>query len=423
MMRCSTLRITIDRLLKRLQCLAEIGAIEGGGVCRLALTPEDRAARDRVVAWMRELGLKITIDRIGNVVGIRPGRRDGPPVMTGSHLDTVRTGGCYDGNLGVLAGLEVIATLNDAGIETDHPLAVAFFTNEEGARFAPDMMGSLVFVGGMSVEDAYSVEGIDGRTVGDCLREIAYIGEADCGVAEVQAFVELHVEQGPVLEAEQLTIGAVERVQGISWTEYTIQGVANHAGTTPMRLRVDAGYVATEIACEVRRLALELGGDQVGTVGALELLPNLVNVVPKQARLTVDLRNTDETRLQEAEVRLATFVEALARNEGVQISTRPLARFQPVPFAESIIARVENTARALGHSVKRMPSGAGHDAQMLARICPAGMIFVPSVGGISHNVKEYTRAQDIEAGANILLHVLLELAGYHWEGDQHARVY
>ncbi|MDX1605257.1 MAG: Zn-dependent hydrolase [Candidatus Competibacterales bacterium] len=405
------LRINAARLQDRLQRLGEIGALDGGGVCRLALTAEDKAGRDQVLGWMRELGLEVAIDRIGNLIGVRPGRRAGPPVMTGSHIDTVRTGGLYDGNLGVLAGLEVIETLNEAGIETEHPLAVGVFTNEEGSRFAPDMMGSLVYVGGMSVEEARSVEGIDGRQVGECLDEIGYAGETECGDPAVRAFVELHVEQGPVLEQERLTIGAVEQVQGISWTEFTIVGVSNHAGTTPMRMRHDAGYAAAAIACEVRRIAGELGGDQVGTVGAIDLVPNLVNVVANQARVTADLRNTDEQCLQRAESLLETFAERLAESEGIEIRSRRLARFEPVPFAEQVISRVEDTARTLGYPVRRMPSGAGHDAQMLARVCPAGMIFVPSVGGISHNVREYTLPEDVEAGANVLLHVLLDLAG------------
>ncbi len=409
-MSAAGLRIDLERLLARIDRLAQVGAIDGGGVCRLALTPEDKAGRDVVVGWMHDLGLSVRTDRIGNVVAVRAGLEEGPPAMMGSHIDTVRTGGRYDGNLGVLAGLEVIQTLDDAGVETQHPVAVAFFTNEEGSRFAPDMMGSLTFVGGMSVEDAHAVTGIDGRTVEECLTEIGYVGDAECGRFPVRAFVELHVEQGPVLEAEAVTIGAVERVQGISWTEYTIRGVSNHAGTTPMRLRHDAGLAAAEIACEVRRLAREMGGDQVGTVGALDLEPNLVNVVPNQAKLTVDLRNTEEDLLQRAEARLADFVERVSVTEGVEISARCLARFEPVPFDETVIARVERAATSLGLSVKRMPSGAGHDAQMLARRCPAGMVFVPSAGGISHNVREHTAPADIEAGANVLLRVVSELA-------------
>ena len=403
--------INARRLVERLDALAEIGAIERGGVCRLALTEEDRLGRDRVVQWMRDLGLQVSIDRIGNVIGVRPGRRDGPPVMTGSHIDSVRTGGRYDGTLGVLAGLEIVATLNEQGIMTEHPLAVAFFTNEEGSRFAPDMMGSLVYVGGMSVKEARDTRGIDDASVGECLDAIGYAGELPCGSPAVHAFVELHIEQGPILEQEGATIGAVEQVQGISWTEFTIAGVSNHAGTTPMPMRHDAGFAAAAIACEVRNLATRMGGNQVGTVGSLEIRPNLVNVVANRASLTVDLRNTDDTALQQAERELDAFVRSLAKDEGVDIESRRLARFEPVAFDGDVVDRVEAAARALGHSVRRMPSGAGHDAQMLARVCPAGMVFVPSAGGISHNVLEHTDASDLEAGANVLLRVMLDLAG------------
>jgi N-carbamoyl-L-amino-acid hydrolase len=406
----SDLRIDAGRLLARIESLAEIGAIEGGGVCRLALSEEDRAGRDRVVAWMRDLGLAISVDAIGNVVAVRGGREAGPPVMMGSHIDTVRTGGRYDGNLGVLAALEVIRTLDDAGVVTRRPLAVAFFTNEEGSRFSPDMMGSLVYVGGVPLETALGVVGIDGQSIGEALRNIGYAGTAPVGESRVHAYVELHIEQGPVLDAEGVTIGAVEGVQGISWTEFTAVGVSNHAGTTPMRMRHDAGYVAAAIAQRARGIALELGGDQVATVGALTLSPNLVNVIANRAVFTVDLRNTDEALLQEAERRLHAFASEVAQAEGVTLTHRTLARFEPVAFDPSVVTLVEETARALGHSVRRMPSGAGHDAQMLARICPAGMVFVPSVGGISHNVKEHTLPADLEAGANVLLQTVLTLA-------------
>lgn len=405
-----TLHIDLTRLSARLDALADVGAIDGGGVCRLALSAEDGAGRDLVLSWMRALGLSVSIDAIGNVVGVRAGSEPGPPVMTGSHIDTVRTGGRYDGNLGVLAGLEVIAVLNAAGITTRRPLAVAFFTNEEGARFNPDMMGSLVYVGGLQLDAALATVGIDGATVGDCLQRIGYAGPAPCGKPAVQAYVELHVEQGPVLEAEGITIGAVESVQGISWTEFTLLGVSNHAGTTPMRLRHDAGYVACAIANYARQMAREMGGNQVATVGALALSPNLVNVISYKAVFTVDLRNTDEAALQQAERRLQAYAGELASAEGVSLSSRPLARFEPVLFDPASVALVEDTAQQLGLSVKRMPSGAGHDAQMLARICPSAMIFVPSVGGISHNVKEFTTQPDLEAGANVLLHTLLRLA-------------
>jgi N-carbamoyl-L-amino-acid hydrolase len=404
------LRVDGARLSARLDQLAEMGALAGGGVCRLALSETDKAGRDLVVRWMRELGLAVAIDAIGNVVATRDGTGEGPPVMIGSHIDTVRTGGRYDGSLGVLAGLEVIASLNDAGIVTRRPLAVAFFTNEEGARFQPDMFGSLVYTGGLELERALATVGIDGAAVGDELSRIGYAGPAAVGQPRAHAYVELHVEQGPVLEAEGYRIGAVEGVQGISWSEFTLSGQSNHAGTTPMRLRHDAGYVAAAIAVFARRLAQEIGGNQVATVGALTISPNLVNVVVEKAVLTVDLRNTDSERLKEAEHRLFAFVAETAAAEGVTAVHRSLARFEPVAFAPHMVARVETIAQEFGLAVKRLPSGAGHDAQILAAVCPACMIFVPSVNGISHNIEEYTAPDDLAAGADVLLRLVLELA-------------
>ena len=403
--------INAERLNQRIARLAEIGAIEGGGCARLALTDADKAGRDLVCRWMRELNLEIKIDAIGNVVATRAARQAGPAVMTGSHIDTVRTGGRYDGNLGVLAGLEVIAALNDAGIETEYPLSVAFFTNEEGARFAPDMMGSLVFTGVLPLNEAMQTVGIDGSTVKENLSRIGYAGNTTVPAAGPRAFVELHVEQGPVLDRAGIEIGVVESVQGISWTEIEILGTSNHAGTTPMALRSDAGWAAGAIIHFVRELANEIGGNQVSTVGRIEFFPNLINVVPNRAMLTVDLRNTDESRLCTAESRLETFLETLRVAEKVQITTRRLARFEPVVFAPEMTARIERNAQARGLSTRRMPSGAGHDAQMLAAVCPAAMIFIPSVDGISHNVLEYSHPRHIEAGANVLLSVLCELAG------------
>ncbi|MDF1660671.1 MAG: Zn-dependent hydrolase [Planctomycetota bacterium] len=402
------LRINKDRLIRRIEDLAKIGGLEGGGVCRLALTQEDKLGRDQVVTWMKELGLSVTVDKIGNVVGTRPGELSGPAVMTGSHIDTVRTGGPYDGNLGVLAGLEVAQVLNDAGVKTKHPFSVAFFTNEEGSRFAPDMMGSLVHQGVLDLDEALLTKGIDGTTVQENLKNIGYDGAEEVGQCRAHAFVELHVEQGPVLEIEDVTIGAVDGVQGISWTELTIGGVSNHAGTTPMSMRTDAGYAAAAITCFVRKLAEEIGHPQVATVGMVKLSPNLVNVVPNKAVMTVDLRHTCEDTLLSAEKRFFEFLEELKEKEGVSIEHRSLARFEPVVFAEEMIQRVEAQAKTLGYSVKRMPSGAGHDAQIFAPSCPTSMIFVPSVKGISHNIEEFTEASDIEAGGNVLLQVLLD---------------
>jgi beta-ureidopropionase / N-carbamoyl-L-amino-acid hydrolase len=404
------LRVDGARLMRRLAALGEIGPIEGGGTNRLALTDADKEGRDLVVAWMSDLGLDVGIDEMGNVVGTRAGREPGAPVMTGSHIDTVRTGGRYDGNLGVLAGLEVVEVLEGAGVTTRRPLAVAFFTNEEGSRFQPDMMGSLTYVGGIPIEEALDVAAIDGPTVGDELVRIGYAGPLPCPGPAPAAFVELHIEQGPVLEARDTTIGAVEGVQGISWQELTIVGQSNHAGTTPMSMRRDAGHAAAEIVTYARRLAQEVGGHQVATVGRLDLHPDLVNVIPGRAVLTVDLRNTDAAALADAEAALADFCAELERKEGVEIHSRSLARFDPVSFDPDTVLLVEQTAGRLGYSVHRLPSGAGHDAQMMARVCPAAMVFTPSRGGISHNPAEHTDPEHLEAGANVLLQVLLELA-------------
>ncbi len=404
------LRINRDRLIGRLQALAQIGRIDGGGVCRLALTDEDRQGRDLVMGWMKELGLEVTVDRIGNVVGVRAGREAGDPVMTGSHIDTVATGGRYDGNLGVLAGLEVIETLNEAKLTTRLPLGVGFFTNEEGARFTPDMMGSAVHQGVFAVEDMLKVVGVDGKVLGEELRQIGYAGSAATGNNRAACFIELHIEQGPVLENEGFDIAAVEGVQGISWTEYRLGGTSNHAGTTPMNLRQDAGFVAAAITIEARRIALQMGGAQVATVGVNELSPGLVNVIAKQALVIVDLRNTDETLLCQAEQFMAKFVKTICAAEGVSCEIRNLVRFKPVEFDADMVSLVADTASSLGYSVKKMPSGAGHDAQMFAPNCPTTMIFIPSRDGISHNVAEYSTTEQIHKGAEVLLQVLLAKA-------------
>ena len=407
----SNLRIDIDRLQARLAELADIGGIAGTeGCARLAFTDEDRMGRDLVITWMRDLGLEVTIDVLGNAVGIMAGQVDGPPVMCGSHIDTVRTGGRYDGNLGVLAGLEIIETLRAAGVTPKRALAVAFFSNEEGARFSPDMLGSLAYVGGIPVEEALAIVGIDETTVGDELARIGYDGSAPLPGLVPHTFFELHVEQGPVLENEAVTIGAVNSVQGISWTDVSVVGQSNHAGTTPMTMRKDPGFVAAACATFVRHLCEELGGTQVGTVGRVEFSPNLVNVVPASASFTVDLRNTDEALLQHAERRFHDFLNKTAAAEECTYETRTLARFEPVEFDRELVSLVARTASDLGYSVRTLPSGAGHDAQMLARVCPTAMIFTPSHDGLSHNPAEYTTPEDLEAGANVLLQAMLQVA-------------
>lgn len=405
------LQVSFRRLRDHLDALAEIGATDTGGVSRLALTDADRDGRDVVVGWMHDLGLRVDVDGLGNVVGTWPPDRSDPPVLMGSHIDSVRGGGNYDGTLGVLAGLEVLETLITAGVQTERPVAVAFFTDEEGSRFPPDMLGSLVYVGGLALEDALDTTSVDGAALGAELDRIGYRGGAPCPAPPPAAYVELHIEQGPVLEAEGITIGAVTGVQGISWTELTISGQSNHAGTTPMSMRHDAGWAAAAIATFVRSLADELGPPAVATVGAIDLQPNLVNVIARHARLTVDLRHTDDAVLTEAEGRLAAHCDSLRASEGVTIERRLLARFAPVDFDPEIVALVEELGIALGHRTMRLPSGAGHDAQMLTRVAPAGMVFVPSVGGVSHNPNEHTCDTDLEAGANVLLQVVARLAG------------
>ena len=404
------LRINGSRLLDSLARLAEIGATPEGGAERLAFTAEDGAGRDLVRSWMEDAGLEVRVDGIGNIVGRRAGDdRDAAPVMLGSHIDTVGNGGRYDGNLGVLAALEVARTLNDGGVRTRRPLEVAIFSNEEGSRYHPDMLGSLVYSGGLDLEIAWALRSPDGtRTLREELEAIGYLGDAPLPGPVPAAYAELHIEQGPVLEAENIEFGAVTGVQGILWEEITLTGASNHAGTTPMRFRHDTGVVAAEAVLLARKLTREIPG-QVATVGRMAFSPGLTNVVPGRAVFTLDIRNPDPERLGRAEDDFFDGLRAAAEREGVRIERRELARFGPAVFDERVISLVEEAAAALGGSCRRIPSGAGHDAQMLSRVCPTGMIFVPSVDGISHNPKEFTRDEHVTAGGNALLLVALHL--------------
>lgn len=402
--------VKLGRLLDQLAQINSINRQADGSCCRLALTDTDRAGRDLVVKWMRELGLEVRIDRIGNIIARQPGLGDAAPVMTGSHIDTVATGGPYDGTLGVLAGLEVVRALQEAGIRTKRPLAITVFTNEEGVRYQPDMMGSLVYAGGLPLQSALAAVADDGTVLGQELERIGYAGALDCGQIRPSAFVELHIEQGPVLDREGGVLGAVENLQGISWQEITVHGTSNHAGTTPMELRHDAGYCAAKTAVFVRELARRMGGSQVGTVGSLRLIPNLINVIAREARFSVDLRNTDAGLLKSAEQELQQFLGELATAEDVRIESQQLVRTEPVRFDLGVLKTIEGVARDLRQPIRRMTSGAGHDAQMMARICPTAMIFVPSVAGISHNPREHTETNHLEIGANALLHTMWRLA-------------
>jgi len=402
--------INADRLSARIDILGEMERKSDGGCSRLALSDADRRGRDQVVEWMHEAGLAVRIDQIGNITGMRSGRSAVRPVMTGSHIDTVGNGGRYDGIYGVIAGLEVLQSLQDADRVTERPLAVTVFTNEEGVRFQPDMMGSLVYSGGLALEEALNSKATDGARVGDELKRIGYAGTERCGEPIPHAFIELHIEQGPILDLQHGLLGAVENLQGISWQEVTIRGVSNHAGTTPMQLRHDAGYCAARIGVFVRELARRMGASQVGTVGSIRLTPNLINVIPNQAVVSIDLRNTDDTLLMAAEKEFTAFLETLAQEEAVTIGTRALVRTQPVVFDASVLQAIEAVAAELKLPIRRMTSGAGHDAQMMARICPTAMIFVPSVGGISHNPREFTERKHLQIGADALLRTMLRLA-------------
>ena len=411
MTRSTAVQINGERLWGELESLAKIGALSGGGVCRLAFSKEDKQGRDYVEQRMRDLGLEVRIDGIGNILGVRAGiGADRRLVLTGSHVDTVGTGGKFDGSLGVLAGLEVLETLNEHQVQTQHSVGVVAFVNEEGVRFMPDMMGSLYVSGQLSLVDIESIEGIDGKTIKECFDELAYNGQDDFPVESIDCFVELHIEQGPVLLDKELVIGIVDRVQGILWEEIVLEGESNHAGVTPMHRRRDAGYVASAIAAYVRVLTEEIEGLR-GTVGALNLFPNLINVIAKEATITIDLRHAEKERLIQARDLLHKKVNALCEKENVHPTIKTLADVDPVVFDSQCVKSVENAVKSLQYSSIRMISGAGHDAQIMASKWPASMIFIPSQDGISHNINEYSTPEHVEAGANVLLHAILDKAG------------
>ena len=359
---------------------------------------------------MREAGLRVVVDRIGNIFGIweTDENKAEAPVMTGSHIDSVIDAGRYDGCLGVISGLEALKTMKEAGIRTKHPLIVGVFTNEEGVRYSPDMMGSLVYAGGMAVEDALASVGTDGTIMGDELKRIGYAGSVRPGFVTPKAFVELHIEQGPIMDAEGVSIGAVENLQGIHWQRITIEGAANHAGTTPTRMRKDAGLAAAKVNVFARELVTKSGG--VATVGTIAFEPGAVNVIPSRVVFTLDLRNPDKAKLDSDDAAIGAYLKELEKSDGVRITSKHMTCFDPVPFDDGICRIIEKSAQNRGLSVRRMVSGAGQDAQMLARICPTAMIFVPSVNGISHNPRELTHDEDVINGANVLLDVLKELA-------------
>ena len=407
---CATLRTNGARLWQSLMDLAQIGATPKGGVCRIALTDLDRQGRDRFVQWAREAGCSVRVDAIGNIFARRAGVQDDlPPVITGSHIDTQPTGGKFDGNYGVLAGLEVVRTLNAAGVRTRAPIEVAVWTNEEGSRFVPVMMGSGVFAGAFTLEHALAQRDAQGVSVGEALQSIGYAGQAGQAPA-VGAYFEAHIEQGPVLENHDRVIGVVTAALGQRWYDVSIQGMEAHAGPTPMELRRDALLAASELVLEVNRIAVERRPHARSTVGTMELFPNSRNVIPGRASLSVDLRAPDDAQLLDMDAALRAACARIASERGLQINVEQVVYFPPQPFTPQLVETVRANAGDLGYSSMDVVSGAGHDAVYLARVAPAAMIFVPCDDGISHNEIENAKPAHLEAGCNVLLRAMLAAA-------------
>jgi len=403
-------RVNGDRLWRSLMDLARIGATPKGGVCRITLTETDKAGRDLFAHWAREAGLTVTVDAIGNIFARRAGAdAAAPAVAMGSHLDSQPSGGKFDGAYGVMAGLEVVRALNDANIRTRAPLDVVAWTNEEGSRFVPTMMGSGVYAGVHALEYALAQTDLEGMSVRDALSAIGYAGTAR--PPRPGAYFEAHIEQGPVLEATQTTIGVVAGALGQRWFDLEITGQDAHAGPTPMEIRRDALLAAARLVLEVNRIATGFPDYARGTVGQLVVRPNSRNVVPGSVRMTVDLRNAKEATLESMVAALAAAVKAVESDCRVSISLEQVVSFPPSEFDPALVASVRAGAQALGLSNREIVSGAAHDAVYLSRVVPAAMVFVPCEGGISHNEIENATPADLAAGADVLLHAVLARAG------------
>ena len=404
------MKIDGERLWSSLMELSRVGATAKGGVRRITLTPADREGRELFARWCREAGLELSIDAIGNMFARRRGIEDGaPPVMMGSHLDTQPNGGKFDGAYGVMAGLEVIRALNDAGVKTRVPLEVAAWTNEEGSRFVPTLMGSGVFTGVYRLEEVLENKDTDGIKVRDALDAIGYRGDARAH--KVGAYFEAHIEQGPVLEDAKTTIGVVQGALGQRWFDVLVTGQDAHAGPTPMNLRKDAMLAAAQLTLEVNRIATTFPDNARGTVGHLQVKPNSRNVIPGEVRMTVDLRNARDSTLLSMKSELEKAAQAIARERRVSIELKEVVYFPPSEFAPALVERVRAAAKDLGLSHRDIVSGAAHDAVYLSRVAPTAMIFVPCEGGISHNEIENASPADLAAGCNVLLQAVLPTAG------------
>ncbi len=405
----AALSTSSDRLWSSLMTLAKIGATPKGGVRRLALTELDGEGRALVTGWLREAGCSVQTDAIGNVYAIRPGTDPSArAVAMGSHVDTQPNGGRFDGNYGVLAGLEIVRTLNDAGIATKRPIAVAIWTNEEGTRFQPVMMGSGVFAGAFTAEHCRAQKDADGITVGEALASIGADGTDP--MPAFDAYFEAHIEQGPVLEREGKVIGIVESALGQRWFDVVIEGQDAHAGPTPLEMRRDALLAASRLVIAVREIAQAHPHYARGTVGRLIVSPNSRNVIPGRVELSIDLRNADADTLDAMADAVRVAASKIAADDGVSVSIEQTVHFPPCAFDPALVGAIESTASAFGYTARRLASGAGHDAVYVARTCPAAMVFVPCEKGISHNEIENADPAHLHAGTNVMLHAVLARA-------------
>lgn len=405
------LSIDAERLWDTLMHTARMGGTVNGGICRLALSADDKAVRDWFRAQAEAVGCSVSVDAMGTQYALYPGKHpERAPIAMGSHLDTQPTGGKFDGVLGVLAGLEVLRTLHDAGYEPDTPLMVVNWTNEEGSRFQPGMVASGVHSGAIDRQQAYDTTDMDGMRFEDALRAIGYQGDVAAGSQRFGAFFELHIEQGPVLEAEGKTVGVVTGVQGMRWFQVFITGFENHAGTTPMHLRKDGMVGAAKLTLAVNDLALGTGGRAVGTVGRIRITPGSPNVVPGDVFFTIDLRSPDATLLDDLEAKLRARAALVADEHGLAIDMRRVSHTPPVVFDPACVAAVRAAAERFGYPARDLISGAGHDACYVSATAPTAMIFVPCKDGISHNEAEHAEKADCAAGANVLLHAVLAKA-------------
>jgi len=405
------IRIDGQRLWDTIMEMAKIGATAKGGSNRQTLTDEDKAGRDLFVRWCREAGLQVTVDRMGNIFARRPGRNDSlPPIMAGSHLDTQPTGGRFDGVFGVLAALEVVRTLNDHGVETEAPVEIVNWTNEEGARFAPPMVASGVFAGVFTLEEAHAIRDAEGATMGGELSRIGYLGDVPVGGRPVGAYFEAHIEQGPILEREGKPVGVVTGAQGARWYEITVTGDAGHAGATPMDMRRDALVAAAHIVQAVQRIGRRRDPYGRGTVGIMRVSPGSPNVVPDEVFFTVDMRHPQAEVMSEMDTELRAAAEEAAKAQGTPVEVKEIWYSPPVAFDRTCVDAVRQAASALGHGHMDLVSGAGHDAVYMARVAPTAMIFAPCEKGLSHNEAENAKPEDLAAGCDGLLHAMLERA-------------